>query len=159
MALGALLPPGLNAASDTLVGWSARGVNETAGTDFSVFSLHPPGSTIRAQFMLGGLLVTNDADIFVTYEAVADASGSLNSTSFGKGNFYDYAEALHGVALTPDEGLDGFAMPGLANDPQAMGFDPAQRWFYANAIPITPRRGHAFRSRALRLSHIEFVAH
>lgn len=138
MALGALLPPGLNAASAALVGWSARGVNETAGTDFSVFSLHPPGSTIRAQFMRGGLLVTNDEDIFVTYEAVADATGSLNSTSFGKGNFYDYAEALHGIALMPDEGLAGFAMPGPANDPQPMSFDPAQRWFYADAIPVTP---------------------
>ena len=73
----------LNAATASLVGWSAQGVNETAGTDFSVFSLQPPGSTIRAQFMRGGLLVTNDSDVFVTYEAVTDASGSRNSTSIG----------------------------------------------------------------------------
>ena len=128
----------LNAATASLVGWSAQGVNETAGTDFSVFSLQPPGSTIRAQFMRGGLLVTNDSDVFVTYEAVTDASGSRNSTSIGKGNFYDYAEALYGIALAPDEGLAGFAMPGPANLPQPMSFDSAQRWFHADAIPITP---------------------
>lgn len=127
-----------SAASATLVGWSAQGVNETAGTDFSVFSLHPPGSTLRAQFMMGGLLVTNDPDVVVTYEAVTDASGSRNSTSIGKGNFYDYAEVLYGIALAPDEGLAGFAMPGPSNVPQPMRFDPAQRWFYAEAVPITP---------------------
>src|SRR5512138_2702378 len=110
----------LTAASATLVGWSERGVHEIAGTDFSVFSLHPPGSTIRAQFMTGGQLVTNDAEVFVTYEAVADNSGSINSTSFGKGNFYDHVEALYGTALMPDQGLAGFAMPGPSNEPQLM---------------------------------------
>ncbi len=128
----------LHAASAALVGWSGRGVNETAGTDYSVFSLHPPGSTIRAQLMIGGLLVTNDADVFVTYEAVADRAGSINTTSMGKGNFADYAEALYGIALLPDEGPAGFAMPGLFNEPQFMAFDAAQNWFVAEGIPITP---------------------
>jgi hypothetical protein len=133
-----LAAPQLNAASAALVGWSGQGVNETAGTDFSVFSLHPPGSTVRAQLMIGGLLVTNDADVLVTYEAVADSAGSINTTSMGKGNFADYAEALYGRALLPDEGLSGFSMPGVVNEPELMTFDAAQNWFVAEGIPITP---------------------
>lgn len=135
---GGLAAHRLNAASATLIGWSGRGVNETAGTDYSIFALHPPGSTLRAQLMIGGLLVTNDADLFVTYEAVADDAGSINTTSIGKGNFADHAEALYGTALLPDEGLSGFSMPGRFNEPQLMAFDAAQNWFAAEGIPITP---------------------
>ena len=138
VALSGPFPHPSNAADAALIGWSDRGVHEMSGTDFSVFSLQPPGSTLRAQFILGGLLVTNGADVFVTYEAVADDTGSINSTSFGKGNFYDYAEALYGIPLMPDEGLAGFAMPGPANEPQLMAYDPAQKWFFAEGIPITP---------------------
>lgn len=133
-----VITPRLHAASAALIGWSAHGVNELAGTDFSIFSLHSPGTTFRAQFMQGGLLVKSDTNVTVTYEAVADATGSRNSTSMGKGNFYDYASALHGTALRPDEGLAGFAMPGPGNEPQRMSFDPAERWFYAKALPILP---------------------
>jgi hypothetical protein len=127
-----------DAASAAVVGWSDRGVQEISGTDFSVFSLHPPSSTIRAQVMVAGLLVTNDTNITVTYQAVADATGSINSTSAGKGNFYDFAEALHGIALAPDEGLAGFSMPGLANVPRPMVFDAAKKWFTAEGLPILP---------------------
>ncbi len=135
LALGV---PSARAASAALVGWSAHGVNETAGGDFSVFTLRPPGATIRAQFMQGGLLISDDTNVVVTYEAVADARGSINSTSVGKGNFYDYAEAIYGRPLAPDEGLSGFAMPGRTNTRQAMEFDPVQHWFYAEGVPITP---------------------
>lgn len=133
-----LIPPDLHAASAALVGWSDRGVHEISGTDFSVFSLHPPFGTMRAQLMVGGLLVTNGGNVTVTYEAVADAAGSINSTSAGKGNFYDFAEALHGVALAEDEGLAGFSMPGPANTPRPMRFDPARNWFTAEGLPLLP---------------------
>src|SRR4029079_11964465 len=46
-----------NLDASALFGWSERGIHEIAGTDFSVFSLHPPYSTIRAQFVTAGLLV------------------------------------------------------------------------------------------------------
>jgi Bacterial Ig domain/PKD domain len=138
VALGGLLPGRLQAAGAALIGWSERGVNETAGTDFSVFALDPPGGTIRAQLMVGGFLVTNDADLVVTYEAVSDSSGSINATSVGKGNFYDYAEVLYGTALKPDEGLAGFPMPGPANVPRRMAFNPARHWFFAESVPMTP---------------------
>lgn len=128
----------VQAAANALLGWSETGLHETDGSDVSIYSISPPYSTIHAQFMVGGLLVTNPAGITVTYQAIADASGSLNSTSQGKGNFYQYAKALYGVGLAPDQGLAGFGMPGPANRPQAMTFDPAQKWFSAQGIPITP---------------------
>jgi hypothetical protein len=129
---------GLQAATAALVGWSEVGIHETDGSDVSVYSLMPPYSTIHAQFMLGGLLVTNPAGVTVTYQAVADATGSINTTSQGKGNFYQYAQALYGTAVAPDKGLAGFGMPGPSNQPQPMTFDSAQNWFSAQGIPITP---------------------
>lgn len=125
-------------ATSVLVAWSDVGLHEFDGTDVSVYSLMPPYSTIHAQFISSGLLVTNPAGITVTYQAVADASGSINSTSVGKGNFYQYAQALYGKALNPDQGLAGFSMPGTANQPQAMTFDPGQNLFTAQGVPITP---------------------
>lgn len=126
------------AASSVLVGWSEHGLWETDGTDVSVFCMTPPYSTIHAQFMRDGTLVTSSNGITITFEAVADSNGSINSTSVGKGNFQQNAEALFGVALGPDEGLDGFGMPGLSNTPQAMTFDPANDEFTARGIPLTP---------------------
>jgi hypothetical protein len=112
-----LLAERVQAAANALLGWSETGLHETDGSDVSIYSISPPYSTIHAQFMVAGLLVTNPAGITVTYQAVADASG---------------------VALPPDQGLAGFGMPGPANRPQAMTFDPAQKWFSAQGIPITP---------------------
>ena len=132
------VPSTVCAASATLIGWGAHGMDEASGSDFSVFALYPPGSTIRAQLMVNGCLMTNDSDIVVTYEAAADSNGSINSTSEGKGNFYDHAAALFGISLLPDQGLAGFGMPGLANAPQWMGFDPAHNWFSAEGLPLTP---------------------
>jgi hypothetical protein len=132
------------AATNALVGWSESALHETDGVDVSVYALAPPYSTIRAQLISAGLLVTNASGITVTYQAIADASGSINTTSQGKGNFYQYAKALYGAALMPDQGLAGFGMPGLANLPQMMTFDPAQKWFSAVGIPVTPYddKGH-----------------
>src|SRR5882724_3220376 len=99
------------AANSVLVGWSETGSHETDGADLSVYAVAPPYSTIHAQLISGGLLVTNPAGVTVTYQAIADPSGSINTTSQGKGNFFQYAESLFRVALHPDQGLAGFAMP------------------------------------------------
>ena len=113
-------------------------MHEADGRDVSVFSLMPPYNAIHAQFISGGLLLTDGTGITVTYEAVADSSGSINTTSLGKGNFYDYVQALWGVSLGPDQGLAGFGMPGPLNQPQPMSFDMADARFTATGIPITP---------------------
>src|SRR5579859_838832 len=96
LLLGLLLGFALRvpAANTALVGWSETGLHETDGSDVSVYCLAPPFSTIHAQLITGGLLVTNSIGFTVTYQAVTDPNGSINSTSQGKGNFYQYAEQL-----------------------------------------------------------------
>jgi len=107
--------------------------------DYSVFSLLPPYNTIHAQLIdPQGLLVRDPAGITVTYEGIADPDGSINTTSVGKTNFWDHVQALFGKSLAPNVGLADKSMPGAANQPQAMTFDPAAGWFIAEGIPITP---------------------
>ena len=139
LAAGVIALAGPAAAAPwTLVGWNNLGMHCTDG-DFSVFSLLPPYNTIAAQLVDGsGQLVTNPTGITVTYQAIADPDGSINSTSVGKLDFADHVQELFGVALGADQGLAGFDMPGPLNQPQAMSFDAAFAWFSAPGIPITP---------------------
>lgn len=122
----------------TLVGWNDLGMH-CIDHDYEIFSLLPPFNTIHAQLIdPQGSLVDDPAGIRVTYEAVADPDGSINTTSEDKTTFWSYVEDLFGVALPVDEGLAGFEMPGPGNDPLDMTFDAAAGWFTAEGIPITP---------------------
>jgi cytochrome c1 len=109
--------------------------------DYSVFSILPPFNTIDAQVMdAAGHLVTNPSalGITVTYEGVANPDGSINTTSLGKTNFYDYAAVLFGSPVTVNQGLGGKSMPGAGNPPQQMTWNASMNWFEALGIPITP---------------------
>jgi len=108
-------------------------------SDYSIFSILPPYNTIWAQVVdSSGELVDLPDGTTVTYRAVADPRGSINSSSVGKTDFWDRALELYGVALAPDQGLAGSDMPGPANTPQAMHFDASFDAFIAEGIPITP---------------------
>jgi hypothetical protein len=132
-----------------ILGWNNLGMH-CMDSDYSVFSVLPPYNTIESQLIVNGSLVTStNAGYRVTYEAVPDSSGSLNSTSAGKGNFYDYAAVLYGAVNLPvDKGLLSWWMPGPANTPQDMFFEATNHptptvatpvnWFRAEGIPITP---------------------
>jgi len=139
--------PAVGAAAGTLIlGWNNLGMH-CMDKDFSVFSILPPYNTIEAQLIVNGALVTNGNGYTVTYEAVADPTGSINTTAQGKTGFYQYTPYLYG-ALPMDMGLKGWAMPGAGNVPQGMLFEnnnsPASgvstpvNWFRAEGIPITP---------------------
>jgi hypothetical protein len=110
--------------------------------DYQVFSILPPFNTVNAQLLdANGKLVKNPAGLTLTYEAIADPSGSINRTSVGKTNFWATAPLLYGSYLTvPDVGLAGMKMPGLANTPQTFpwGGSASLNWFEATGIPITP---------------------
>jgi hypothetical protein len=73
--------------------------------DFSVFSILPPYNVLHAQVVQqsagGPASLLDGTRVEVTYEPVADASGSRNSTSVAKTNFWTYASQLFGVALAP----------------------------------------------------------
>ena len=117
-------------------------------SDYSAFSILPPYNTIEAQLIVNGRLVTNGTGYTLTYQAVADPDGSYNSTAMGKGNFYQFAQALYGATLAPEAGLAGWAMPGTNNPPQSMLFEPTNHpaagvatpvnWFRAEGIPLSP---------------------
>jgi len=140
VACVAVTPSSANAARYTLVGWNNLGMHCMDG-DYSLFSLLPPYNTVVAQLVEpSGGLVTDPAaaGIQVTYEAVADPDGSINTTSAGKTNFWDHVRDLFGVSLPVDSGLAGNAMPGAGNPARPMAFDQTRSWFIAEGIPIAP---------------------
>ena len=122
-----------------VVGWNDLGMHCMDGRDYSVYSILPPFNTFHACVIDGsGKLVRNAAAVRVTYEAVTDPDGSVNKTSIGKTNFWDFAKPLFGATLAPDMGLGGYPMPGAANRPVNMKFDAAFNWFSGEGVPITP---------------------
>jgi hypothetical protein len=135
----------LHAATNWVVtGWNNLGMH-CLDSDFSVFSILPPYNTINAQIIAStngyAWIVTDGSAYGVTYHAVADADNSINKTSIGKGNFWTYISPIFGVNPPPDTGLavqwpTPFAMPGVANVPQAMGYESSGNWFVAYGIPI-----------------------
>jgi len=127
----------------TLVGWNDLGMH-CMDADFSVMAILPPYNTIHAQLIDSeGNLVTAPGAITVTYEAVADPTGSINTSSVGKTNFWDHVLDLFGASPAPDEGLAGFDMPGPGNPPQPMIWEASHNWFTAEGIPITPHDNSA----------------
>ena len=134
-----VLPTIGHAAGYTVIGWNNLGMH-CMDADYSVFALLPPYNTVNAQLVdPQGRLVRDPGAITVTYQAIADPEGSINTSSIGKTNFWQFVEPLFGIAPAPDVGLAGSAMPGSTNQPQAMLLDAAAGWFVADGIPITPR--------------------
>jgi hypothetical protein len=123
----------------TLIGWNDLGMH-CMDSDYDVFSILPPYNTIHAQLVNpSGDLVTSGAGLAVTYEAVADPSGSINTTSAGKTGFWDHvAELFPGASPPVDTGLTGSQMPGAGNTPRPMQWEGGSDWFTAEGIPLTP---------------------
>jgi PKD repeat protein len=139
-AAGVLTVPRLGAQSTgwKVVAWNNLGMH-CMDADFGVFAILPPYNTIQAQVLdPTGQLTGAASGVKVTYQGVADASGSINTTSAGKTNFWSFAQSLFGASLPVDVGLLNHNMPGTSNTPQPMLFDSALNWFIAEGIPITP---------------------
>jgi PKD repeat protein len=141
-ALIAAIPSNMSGQGSTtgwkVVAWNNLGMH-CMDADYGVFSILPPYNTIQAQVIdPSGQLITSPSVCLVTYHGVADAAGSINTTSSGKTNFWTHILPLFGVSLPVDVGLLNHNMPGPANAPQPMVFDPALNWFIAEGIPLTP---------------------
>lgn len=109
--------------------------------DFSVFSVLPPFNNLQAQVVKKGAepVLMSPVEVELRYAPVVDASGSINSTSIGKTNFWEHVQALFGAAPAPDVGLTGNKMPSADNGPQPFSVYEAERKRYlATGIPITP---------------------
>jgi hypothetical protein len=126
---------GTPGTSYTLVAWNDLGMH-CMDADYSVFSILPPFNNLHAQLVDSGgnMLVTSG--VTLTYEAMADLDGSINSISSTKTNFWLYAQPLYGASLADDIGLTGNAAPSYT--PHALSFDAASGQFIASGIPITP---------------------
>ena len=107
--------------------------------DFSVFSILPLFNVLHAQVIQkGSSPKIMGPEALVTYKAMADQTGSINTTSAGKTNFWDYVLPLFGVNPPVDTGLLGAKMPGLTNQPQPFSWEGGNiDWFSAVGIPIT----------------------
>lgn len=122
-----------------VIGWNDLGMHCVDGNDYSVFSILPPYNNLHVQLVTpDGKLVKSPTGLTLTYKAVADPDGSINRTSIGKTNFWDFVLPLFGVKLAPDMGLAGKAMPGVANVPRALTWDTTNLQWKAEGIPITP---------------------
>ncbi len=118
-----------------VIAWNDLGMH-CMDADYSVFSILPPFNNLKAQVINAttGDLVTSGVN--VTFEAVADATGSINSISSTKTNFWQYAQPLFGASLPADAGLAGYSTASYT--PQTMTLDSVDSKFYADGIPITP---------------------
>jgi hypothetical protein len=127
----------------TLLAWNDLGMHCVDGKDYSVFSILPPFNNLHAQLVNSttGALVTAASGVTLTYEAMADAAGSINTSSFAKTNFWTWAMSLYNklfslFSLSNDAGLTGNTAPSLT--PRALAYNSASNWFEAVGIPVTP---------------------
>ncbi len=130
------------AQSVVVVAWNDLGMHCVDGKDYSVFSILPPYNNLHAQVVSrnGGGLVSSG--VSVTYEATPDTTGSINTISSTKTNFWNWVKALFGVALAPDTGLN-LSNPSLHNPvpstvPAALQYNASQGWWNAEGIPLLP---------------------
>jgi hypothetical protein len=133
----ATLPPGGSATLSgyTLLAWNDLGMHCMDG-DYSVFAILPPFNNLRAQLVNNTSTQVVTQGVSLSYEAMADPDGSINSRSGNKSNFWQYAKALFGVEPAPETGLTGNMMASSA--PQPMGYNATDKMFLAEGIPITP---------------------
>lgn len=119
-----------------LLAWNDLGMHCVDGSDYSVFSILPPYNNLHAQLVNAstGRVVTSGVSL--SYESFADATGSINTISSTKTNFWTYVQSMFGVQPAPDVGLTGNPTPSLT--PAPMTYNATQGWFEAEGMPITP---------------------
>jgi hypothetical protein len=130
-------PPGGGAALSgyTLLAWNDLGMHCMDG-DYSVFAILPPYNNLRAQLVNNTSTQVVTQGVTMSYEALTDPDGSINSHSGSKSNFWEYAKALFGIEPAPETGLTGNMM--ASSVPQPMDFNATDKMFLAEGIPITP---------------------
>jgi hypothetical protein len=119
-----------------VLAWNDLGMHCVDGKDYSVFSILPPYNNLHAQVVNTSTNKQVTSGITLTYESLADPTGSINTISSTKTNFWQYVQAMFGVSAAPDVGLKG--NPTASKTPAAMSWNATQGWFEAEGIPMTP---------------------
>lgn len=122
-------------ASAQVFAWNDLGMH-CMDSDYSVFTLLPPFNTLNAQLVVNGKLVGATGGYGMTFESMADPSGSTNSYSVGKTNFWEWVEPLFGIVLADGVGMTG--NPTASINPTGLQWNGDLNWFEATGIPITP---------------------
>ncbi len=135
---GTTVTPGPAASGGyTLLAWSELGMHCMDGADYSVMSILPPYNTVHAQLVKQAeppQVVSSG--VTITYEAVADANGSINTRSATKTNFWSYVSALFLASPAADVGLAGNAVQSAT--PHPLSYNAGLGWWEAVGIPTVP---------------------
>ncbi len=102
-------PVPASTAGYALMAWSELGMHCIDGKDYSVFSVLPPYNIIHAQLIQKTeppTIITTG--VTIVYQATADAKKSINSSSAGKSNFWNYVNTLFLANVPPETGLAGY---------------------------------------------------
>ncbi|NTV95526.1 MAG: hypothetical protein HGA75_08935 [Thiobacillus sp.] len=103
--------------------------------DYSVFSILPPYNNLHAQLVNSSTGKVVTSGVTLTYQSETDPTGSKNSWSYDKTNFWTYVKNFF-MELAADFGLTGNPTP--SDTPQPLSYDAAAQMFKAEGIPITP---------------------
>jgi len=112
---GGINPPDPTPSSSAIVlGFNDLGMH-CMDKEFSVFSILPPFNVLNAHVLIqdddGYPRLLDETEVELFYSAIGDPSGSINSYSTGKTDFWVYVDNLFGLNLEPGEGLTGRFMP------------------------------------------------
>jgi len=137
-------PPTPPSGGYALIAWNDLGMHCVDGKDYSVFSILPPYNNLHAH-LISRTASDNkqvSSGVTLTYEAVPDTTGSINTSSAAKTNFWTWVQALFGANPAPDHGLNltpgGPSNPTPSLTPAAMAYNGTHGWWEAEGIPITP---------------------
>jgi hypothetical protein len=120
-----------------LLAWSELGMHCIDGKDYSIFSVLPPYNIVRAQLIqMGEPPQQITSGVTITYEATADPSGSINTISSTKTNFWSYVQTLFLTSPPPDIGLTGNSVQNLT--PHPLTYDSKNQYWTADGIPTVP---------------------
>ncbi len=113
--------------------------------EYATFGVLPPHTVLRAQVVQrdagGKPALLDSSQVEIRYEAVADATGSINSKSLAKTDLWSGAPGLpFGYTLGAGRGLTGLSMPGDAatSGPQLMPWSDPRARFEADGLPLFP---------------------
>ena len=130
----ALVNTAASTTSYALVAWGELGMHCIDGKDYSIFSVLPPYNVIHAQlYKKGEPPVPVTTGVTITYQAMADATGSINTSSSSKTNFWNYINALFHVSKPAETGLAGYKTQGTT--PQRMTYNTKLGYWEAVGIP------------------------
>jgi hypothetical protein len=118
-----------------VIAWNDLGMHCMDG-DYSVFSILPPHNNLHAQLMNRTTMKLVSTGVTLTYEAIEDTRGSINTSSSTKTNFWEWVSALFGVNLPKDKGLMG--NPVQSRTPAPMLYDSTNGYWKAEGIPAVP---------------------